>query len=107
MELSILPTCEVLELTVVFFQVLGVGALCLFRLFPHTRLADHARMGYVLSLVGLGLSGALCGQHDSQFALFAGVTVTILFIGMICGAGSIELSRRSGQVNRGKTAFGA
>lgn len=88
MEFSMISTCEVLELAVVLFQVCGVAALCMTRLFPQTRWARQARVGYVLALVGLGIAGALCGRHDSQFALFAGVTMTILLIGMISGGGS-------------------
>jgi hypothetical protein len=38
-------------------------------------------------MVGLGLAGALCGRHDSEFGLFAGGTMTILLIGMIVGNG--------------------
>jgi len=105
MELSIIASCEVLELTVVFFQILGIGALCLWRLFPHTRMADRGRMGFVLALFGLGFAGALCGQHDSQFALYAGGTMTILLIGMICGSSTLDPSRTSGQVRHGKTAL--
>jgi hypothetical protein len=34
----------------------------------------------------------LCGRHDSEFALFAGVTMTILLIGLTMGNGTIEKS---------------
>ena len=45
-----------------------------------------------MALFGLGIAGALCGRHDSEFALFAGGTMTVLLIGMTMGSGSIELA---------------
>jgi hypothetical protein len=69
------------------FQLLGVTTLCLTRLVPETRWADHGRIGFVFALVGLGVFGALCGRFDSEFALFAGGTMTFLLIGMIVGSG--------------------
>lgn len=98
MEPTMVPTCAVLELLVVFFQVFGIAALCLTRLLPQTRWADRGRFGFVLALVGLGIAGALCGRHDSQFALFAGVTMTVLLIGMISGGGSLDLTAPSGRI---------
>ncbi len=78
----------VLEIAVMMFQVFGVATLCLTRLVPATRWADRGRVGFVVALVGLGVFGALCGRHDSEFALFAGGTMTFLLIGMIMGSGS-------------------
>ena len=78
----------VLEVAVMMFQVFGVATLCLTRLVPATRWADRGRVGFVFALVGLGVFGALCGRHDSEFALFAGGTMTFLLIGMIMGSGS-------------------
>ncbi len=77
----------VLEVVVMLFQVLGVATLCLTRLVPETRWADRGRIGFVFALVGLGVFGALCGRFDSEFALFAGGTMTFLLIGMIIGGG--------------------
>ena len=77
--------CVVFELLVVFFQVGGVAGLCLYRLVPATRWADRGRIGYIVALFGLGVAGALCGRHDSEFALFAGGTLTLLLIGMTMG----------------------
>ncbi|GAC1447601.1 MAG: hypothetical protein NVSMB9_29950 [Isosphaeraceae bacterium] len=74
-----------LDLAVVLFQVVGVVALCWNRLLPASRWAVHVRYGFVFALVGLGVAGALCGRHDSEFALFAGGTMTLLLIGMIMG----------------------
>ena len=51
----------VLELVVMFFQVLGVATLCLTRLAPQTRWADGGRVGFVFALVGLGSSGRSAG----------------------------------------------
>ena len=78
----------VLEIAVMMFQVFGVATLCLTRLVPATRWADRGRVGFVVALVGLGVFGALCGRHDSEFALFAGGTMTFLLIGMIMGSHS-------------------
>jgi hypothetical protein len=39
-------------------------------------------------MFGLGVAGALCGRHDSEFALFAGGTMTLLLIGMTAGGGT-------------------
>jgi hypothetical protein len=74
-------------LLVILFQVFGVGALCLSRLLPGSRWAERGRAGFVVALVGLGIAGALCGRHDSEFALFAGGTMTALLIGMTMGSG--------------------
>jgi hypothetical protein len=89
---SSLSLCSVLEVAVVMFQIFGVAALCLCRLLPPsaTRWIGRGRVGFVVAMVGLGLSGALCGRHDSEFALFAGITMTILLIGMTVGNGHVE-----------------
>jgi len=80
--------CAVLELTVMLFQVFGVAALCLNRLLPATRWADRGRNGAIVALVGLAIAGAMCGRHASEFALFAGMTMTIMLIGLTTGSGS-------------------
>jgi hypothetical protein len=92
MAWSSLRVCSVLELLVVLFQVAGVAALCLSRLLPpgSTRWAHRGRAAFVVAMVGLGLAGALCGRHDSAFALFAGGTMTILLIGMTVGNGQAD-----------------
>ena len=79
--------CAILEVSVILFQVFGVAALCLSRLLPATRWASRGRAGFIVALVGLGIAGALCGRHASEFALFAGGTMTILLIGMTAGSG--------------------
>ncbi len=78
----------VLEIAVMLFQFIGVATLCLTRLFPATRWADGGKFGFVFALVGLGIFGAACGRHDSEFALFAGGTMTFLLIGMVTGSGT-------------------
>jgi uncharacterized membrane protein YcfT len=83
---SNLRVCAVLELTVMLFQVFGVLALCVNRLFPATRWGRQGRAGSIVALVGLAIAGALCGRHASEFALFAGVTMTVLLIGMTMGS---------------------
>lgn len=92
MALSSLRLCAMLELSVMLFQVVGVVALCLSRLLPpsSTRWANRGRAGFVVAMIGLGLAGALCGRHDSDFALFAGGSMTILLIGMTMGSGQVE-----------------
>ncbi len=78
--------CSLLELAVILFQVCGVGSLCLNRLMPTTPWGDRGRIVFVIALVGLGIAGAMCGRHDSEFALFAGGTMTVLLIGMTMGS---------------------
>ena len=88
---SHLSVCAVFEILVVLFQVCGILALCLHRLMPRTtRWPSRGQVGLIVALFGLGIAGALCGRHDSEFALFAGGTMTILLIGMTMGSGAIE-----------------
>ncbi|MHC5542807.1 hypothetical protein ACYOEI_31665 [Singulisphaera rosea] len=84
-----------LEFSVMLFQVVGVLALYLSRLLPATsrRWTNRGRVGFVVAMVGLGISGALCGRHDSEFALFAGVTMTVLLIGMTAGNAAVDTTR--------------
>jgi uncharacterized membrane protein YcfT len=82
---SNLRVCALLELTVILFQVFGVAALCLNRLLPATRWAFRGRVGLIFALVGLAVAGALCGRLASEFALYAGGTMTVLLIGMTTG----------------------
>jgi hypothetical protein len=95
--------CALLELAVILFQVCGVGSLCLNRLMPTTPWADRGRIVFVIALIGLGIAGALCGRHDSEFALFAGGTMTVLLIGMTMGGGSSEATGRVGRLARAET----
>ena len=85
--------CTVLEILVIFFQVFGVVSLCLSRLVPGDRWADRGRAVFIVALIGLGIAGALCGRHDSEFALFAGMTMTALLIGMIAGSSPGDATR--------------
>jgi hypothetical protein len=88
--------CEVFELLVILFQVCGIMGLCLNRLMPRsTRWPARGQIGSIIALFGLGIAGALCGRHDSEFALFAGGTMTILLIGMTMGSGSIEKTEQA------------
>ena len=82
----------VLECVVMFFQVLGVAALALTRLKAGTRISDYGRALFIVALFGLGVSGALCGGRDSEFALFAGGTMTVLLIGITMGSGQTSTS---------------
>ena len=59
---------------------------------PQTRWAERGRVGFVIALVGLGLAGAYCGMHDSEFGLFAGGTMTALLIGMTIGGHPADLA---------------
>jgi hypothetical protein len=86
-----LSLCSVFEILVILFQVCGIMALCLNRLMPRsTRWSSRGQVGAIVAMFGLGIAGALCGRHDSEFALFAGGTMTVLLIGMTMGGGSIE-----------------
>jgi len=83
--------CGVFEMLVMFFQTCGVLSLCLYRLLPRSSALCHwGRVGFIVALFGLGISGALCGGHDSEFALFAGGTMTLLLIGMTMGNGATD-----------------
>ncbi len=90
MVFSHVRPCALMELSVVLFQVVGVASLCLSRLMPWTRWAEHGRIGFVIALIGLGLAGACCGMHDSEFGLFAGGTMTALLIGMTIGGSATD-----------------
>jgi hypothetical protein len=88
---SHLSACTVFEVLVVLFQLCGIFGLCLSRFMPRTtRWPSRGQAGLIVALFGLAIAGALCGRHDSEFALFAGGTMTILLIGMTIGSGSIE-----------------
>ncbi len=88
-----LSLCDVFEILVVLFQVCGIMGLCLTRLVPRSpRWTSRGQVGFIVALFGLGIAGALCGRHDSEFALFAGGTMTVLLIGMTVGSGSMEKS---------------
>jgi hypothetical protein len=88
-----LTVCDVFEILVVLFQVCGIMGLCMTRLMPCSpRWSSRGQAGFIIALFGLGIAGALCGRHDSEFALFAGGTMTVLLIGMTVGSGSIEKS---------------
>ena len=89
MDCSTLSTCAVLEVFVVLFQVMGVLTLAFSRLIPSWGI--FGRVGFVVALIGLGVAGALCGRHDSEFALFAGGTMTLLLIGMTAGSAPSEI----------------
>jgi hypothetical protein len=92
---------------VVLFQVCGILGLCVSRLLPRSaRWTSRGKVGFVVALVGLGIAGALCGRHDSEFALFAGGTMTVLLIGMTTGGSSVDHGRaaRSGGATKAELA---
>ncbi len=95
---SNLSVCTIFECLVVFFQLCGILGLCLNRLMPRsTSWSSRGQVGLIVALFGLGIAGALCGRHDSEFALFAGGTMTVLLIGMTMGSVSIEKAEPSRQ----------
>lgn len=83
-----LRASDLLELAIILFQVVGVLSLGACRLIPRRSYVQLGRIGFILALVGLGLAGAFCGRQDSEFALFAGGTMTVLLIGMTIGGGA-------------------
>jgi hypothetical protein len=102
-----LNVCAVFEILVVLFQLCGILALCMSRLMPRTtRWSSRGKVGFVVALVGLGVAGALCGRHDSEFALFAGGTMTVLLIGMTAGSSSVDQGQpaRSGRSTKPELA---
>jgi hypothetical protein len=91
---SNVSVCTVFEVLVVLFQLCGVMGLCLNRLMPDsTPWASRGLVGFIIGLFGLGIAGALCGRHDSEFALFAGGTMTVLLIGMTVGSATMEKAK--------------
>jgi uncharacterized membrane protein YcfT len=93
MARSNIDVLAILEIIVMLFQVCGVVALCLTRLVPAARWAERGRVVFIIAMVGLGVAGALCGRQDSEFALFAGGTMTALLIGMTIGNGAVDHAR--------------
>lgn len=91
MSIAHFNSSGVSEMFVMFFQTFGVACLFLHRL-TADRTSWHTlgKAGVVLALFGLGIAGALCGRHDSEFALFAGGTMTVLLIGMTVGNSNID-----------------
>ena len=100
MVLSNLRLCAMLELSVILFQVCRGGCpLPEPALAAHVaRWADRGRIGFVVAMIGLGLAGAFCGRHDSEFALFAGGTMTVLLIGMTMGSGQVDATGHGSDV---------
>lgn len=88
------------EIAVILFQLLGLVALALSLTAPAPRWARRARRLFILAVLGLGISGALCSQYDSSFALFAGVTMTAYLIGASVATGHHEPIGMPGTVLR-------
>jgi hypothetical protein len=84
--------CGLLEMAVMAFQIVGVATLCLSRLLPASVWSRRGRLGFIVAMFGLATAGALCGRHDSEFALFAGSTMTLLLIGMTVGSSPAEMT---------------
>ena len=61
----------VFDLLVILFQVFGVLALVLSRLFATPRWSERGQWAFMVAVVGLGVAGALSGHQDSEFGLFA------------------------------------
>ncbi len=76
-----------MELLVVVAQVVGLLTLSLARLAPTGPWTDPGRRLFVVAMIALGASGALCAWYGSEFALFAGAALAVLFILGISGPG--------------------
>lgn len=76
----------IFESLVMVFQVVGLASLIFARLLPTGRWMRRGKLIFVLSLVGLGLAGAICAHHRSSMGLFAGGSITFLLVGMIAGS---------------------
>lgn len=68
-------------------QVLGILSAGFTRLAENPRLVAASRLLFVVSLVGLGTAGALCGRQESGFSLVAGATLAVLLL-----AATMEIS---------------
>src|SRR5205807_9334029 len=65
---SHLSVCTIFECLVVLFQLCWIMGLCLNRLMPRsTSWSSRGQVGLIVALFGLGIAGALCGRHDSEF----------------------------------------
>lgn len=80
----------VVEVAVLLFQLLGLVSIGLFLTAPAIRWARRARRLFIIALLGLGVSGIICSQYDSKFALFAGATLTAYLIGASYATGHHE-----------------
>jgi hypothetical protein len=91
MSLAHFNSSVLAEMLVMFFQTFGVACLFLHRL-TDDRSSWHSlgRTGVIVAVVGLGIAGAMCGRQDSEFALFAGGTMTALLIGMTMGSSNTD-----------------
>jgi hypothetical protein len=107
MEWSSVSLGGIPEAMVIVFQVVGVGALGMARLLPSTPWSRHGRTVFVVSLVGLGIAGAICGHNDSEFGLFAGCTMTSLLIGMTVGSVPVERTGPAAERGSGELALAA
>ena len=65
-----------IDLSFPSIMALGTAVFCLL---------VKAEMPQWLALIGGFATGALCGRHASEFALYAGGTMTFLLIGMTTG----------------------
>jgi hypothetical protein len=76
------------ERGVMLLQVIGTLMLGLAKLAAGDNWKNLGATGVLISQVGLGLTGVLCAQFDSPFALFAGATLVALFLGTVWGSSS-------------------
>jgi hypothetical protein len=97
----------VMEVAVMMFQFAGLAALCLCRLFPRSRWSNRGKVAFIVAMFGLGVAGALCGRQDSEFALFAGLTMTALLIGMTTGSGQADPIVTGRSMHRAETGLAA
>jgi hypothetical protein len=76
-------TRKIAEEAVLVFQIIGLSTLGATWLSPTGAQAERRAAVILGSQVALGLAGILCAFHYSGFALFAGATVVVLFLGVI------------------------
>lgn len=94
---ALLPRSSgMVEFLIIILQICGIAALFVSRLASGASRRQAGRTAFVAALIGLGIAGAWCARHESEFGLFAGGTMTLLFIGMTLGTGAIEQGVVSG-----------
>lgn len=71
------------EEAVLVFQIIGLSTLGASWLSPTGEQAERRAAVILGSQVALGLAGSLCAFYHSGFALFAGATLVVLFLGVI------------------------
>ena len=72
--------CAFGEVTVVIFQLVSVIGFAFAQLASSQVWKQYGHRAYVGGMIGLGFTGVLCAVYGSDFALYAGLTMAVLFV---------------------------